>query len=112
MSDKLWRKKHEFVVDKNGEVFVKLNDGTYDIIWVRKNKPLQDVIVFSENGIKFIEEYCYLDDLIAQADKAERLQKAVKALKDFITKLYLNGNITDEQLARYKNTLKRLIKGE
>lgn len=86
MSDKLWRKKYEFVVDRNGEVFVKLDDGTYDIIWVRKGKPLQDVIVFSENGIKFIEEYCYLDDLIAQADKAERLQKAVDLAVDVLEK--------------------------
>lgn len=77
MSNSIWHKKYVFVVDKNGQVVVKLDDGTYDIVWVKKDNPLQDVIVFSENGIKFIEEYCYINDLIAQADKAERLQKAV-----------------------------------
>lgn len=83
-----------------------------------------------------IEKWCYLDDLITQVDKAERLekeneamrqefevwhgnhkcvvedkerlQKVAEALKEFITKLYLNGSITDEQLERYKNTLKRI----
>lgn len=81
MIDKLWRKKYEFVADKNGQVIVKLEDGTYDFIWVWKDKALQDVVVFSENGIKFIEEYCYLDDLIAQANKAERLEKENEAMR-------------------------------
>ena len=59
-------------------------------------------------GHKDIDKFCMIDDLIAQADKAERLQKELEALKEFITKLYLNGNITDGQLERYKNTLKKL----
>lgn len=84
MSNSIWHKKYVFVVDRNGQVFVKLNDGTYDIIWVRKDKPLQDVIVFSENGIKFIEEYCYIDDLIAQADKAERLLEIAERQNDIL----------------------------
>lgn len=80
----IWNKKHMFVADKNGQVVVKLDDKTYDIIWVRKDKPLQDAVVFGENGIKFIEEYCYIDDLIAQVDKAERLQKAVDLVVDVL----------------------------
>lgn len=55
-----------------------------------------------------VMRWCYVDDIISQADKAERLQKAAEALIDFITKLYLNGNITDEQLERYKNKLKKI----
>jgi len=31
---------------------------------------------------KLIEKWCYLDDLIAQADKAERLQKAVDLVNE------------------------------
>lgn len=34
-----------------------------------------------------------------------RTCKALETLQEFITKLYLNGNITDEQLERYKKTL-------
>lgn len=36
-----------------------------------------------------------------------RAKKQLEIQQEFITKLYLNGNITDEQLER----LKRLIKG-
>lgn len=61
--------------------------------------------------LRKVKKWCSLEnleDLIIQADKAERLQKAIEDLKDFITKLYLNGSITDEQLERYKNTMKRI----
>ena len=66
------------------------------------------IIYFGKCAVAPGNKWAYIDDLIAQADKAERLQKGVEALKDFITKLYLNGNITDEQLERYKNTMKRI----
>lgn len=82
MSNSIWHKKHVFVVDKNGQVVVKLDDGNYGIIWVWKDKPLQDVMLFGENGIKFIEEYCYIDDLIAQADKAERLEIGLEDIQN------------------------------
>ena len=38
-------------------------------------------------------------------DELERTRKALETLQEFITKLYLNGNITDEQLERYKKML-------
>ena len=113
MSNSIWHKKHVFVVDKNGQVVVKLDDGTYDIIWARKDKPLQDVIVFSENGIKFIEEYCYIDDLIAQADKAERLQKAVNtALISIGTAAIFDGEDAKKYAEAKIDLIKQLIKGE
>lgn len=34
-----------------------------------------------------------------------RTRKALETLQEFITKLYLSGKITDEQLERYKKTL-------
>ena len=34
-----------------------------------------------------------------------RTRKALETTQEFITKLYLNGNITDEQLKRYKKML-------
>lgn len=38
-------------------------------------------------------------------DDLEKTRKALETLQEFITKLYLNGNITDEQLKRYKKML-------
>lgn len=34
-----------------------------------------------------------------------RTRKTLETLQEFVTKLYLNGNITDEQLKRYKKML-------
>lgn len=34
-----------------------------------------------------------------------RTRKALETIQEFVTKLYLNGNITDEQLERYKKML-------
>lgn len=39
----------------------------------------------------------------------ERTRKALETLQEFVTKLYLNGDITDEQLERYKKTLKTAL---
>ena len=39
-----------------------------------------------------------------------RTRKALETLQEFITKLYLNGNITDEQLERYKKMLITALK--
>ena len=83
-----------------------------------------------------VQQWAYLEDVLAQADKAERLeeeneamreefevwhgnhkcvlednerlQKTLEALKDFITKLYLSDHITDKHLENYKNILKNL----
>ena len=107
MSNSIWHKKHVFVVDRNGQVVVKLDDGTYDIVWVKKDNPLQDVIVFSENGIKFIEEYCYLDELLTQADKAERLQKAVDYALQVLDNVSEIGGIDLEMIK-----IEQMIKGE
>ena len=38
-------------------------------------------------------------------DELERTRKALETLQEFVMKLYLNGNITDEQLERYKKML-------
>ena len=63
-----------------------------------------DVIPETVNNIcwKNVEKWCYLDDLIKEND---RTRKALETSKEFITKLCLNGNITDEQLERYKKML-------
>lgn len=55
-------------------VLVDKDDGFYNACFV-------DKIDWVNDWYNHIEKWCYLDVLIAQADKAERLQKAVdKAL--------------------------------
>ena len=39
-----------------------------------------------------------------------RTRRTLETLQEFITKLYLNGNITDEQLERYKKMLITALK--
>ena len=47
----------------------------------------------------------YKAENIALSGDLERKRKALETLQEFVTKLYLNGNITDEQLERYKKML-------
>ena len=47
----------------------------------------------------------YKAENIALSGDLERTRKALETLQEFVTKLYLNGNITDEQLERYKKIL-------
>lgn len=60
-----------------------------------------------------VQKWCYVDDLIAQADKAERLQKAVDLAIRGLEKVHrANSCITKEsQIAyEYLKEIKRLIK--
>lgn len=108
MSNSIWHKKHMFLVDRNGQVVVKLDDGTYDIIWVIKDKPLQDVVVFNTNGITFIREYCYIDDLIAQADKAEQLKKENEAMREEFEVWHGNYECEVEEKRRLQKGLEEI----
>ena len=59
--------------------------------------------------------WCYLDDLIAQADKAERLQKAVDFAVRQFTELMNSFDEEDEvaiEIAATLFAIKQLIKGE
>lgn len=56
-------------------------------------------------------QFRFLDDLLALETELERTRKALDVLQEFVTKLYLNGNITDEQLHWLKkNQPKRRIR--
>ena len=60
------------------------------------------------------EKWCYIDDLIAQADKAERLQKAVDLIANMEQRLCIDDpvDILDDVLKIAKDEIKQLIKGE
>ena len=57
-----------------------------------------DILVCSNTDCPACDEKYLHEELI-------RTRKALETLQEFVTKLYLNGNITDEQLERYKKML-------
>lgn len=73
------------------------------------------VIYFGKCAVAPGNKWCYVDDLIAQADKAERLQKAVDyTIKEF-TDLMNCFDITDEthiDMTVILENTKQLIKDE
>lgn len=97
-------------------------------IWHTKNeKPTKDKTIFAQH--KTIRDGCincfiwepqeftgairkdaiawtYLDDLIALETELERTRRGFVALQEFVTKLYLSGKITDEQLESIKKCKK------
>ena len=59
------------------------------------------------------DKWCYLTDLIAQADKAERLQKAVNtALISIGTAAIFDGEDAKKYAEAKIDLIKQLIKGE
>ena len=63
-----------------------------------------------------IEKWCYLDCLITQADKAERLQKAVDLAVDYLEQVATHAKSEEDNFAaqvikRKIDEIKQLIKG-
>ena len=111
MSKNIWHKLPE-QPEKGRDVLEKWHHlGIHYTHFVAKNGIAEDN--------PFTDAWCYLDDLLALetenkdlSDKIGKLEtdlehtrKALETLQEFVTKLYLNGNITDEQLERYKKML-------
>ncbi|MBQ2017744.1 MAG: hypothetical protein II208_04450 [Alphaproteobacteria bacterium] len=70
---------------------------------------------FGSYSSKNVQKWAYVDELFAQADKAERLQKAVDLAIRGLEKVHrANSCITKEsQIAyEYLKEIKQLIKGE
>lgn len=70
MSNSIWKTPDERPRNIDRLVVRYLNDDTHYNICVDE--------VYNWSHVK---EWCYLDDLLAQADKAERLERAVQYLK-------------------------------
>ena len=100
-------------------------------IWKKPTvRPVKDCIVVWQNPAhmsftlprtahKYMEKYncerwTTLDDLIAQADNAERLQKAVDLIANMEQRLCIDDpvDILDDVLKIAKDEIKQLIKGE
>ena len=69
---------------------------------------------FGSYSSKNVQKWAYVDDLIAQADKAERLQKAVDLIANMEQRLCIDDpvDILDDVLKIAKDEIKQLIKGE
>lgn len=72
MSNSIWNKYDiKDMPDENKlVVLVDKHDGFYNACFVDKTD-------WANDWYNHIEKWCYVDDLIAQADKAERLEEAL-----------------------------------
>lgn len=107
MSKEIWRdcEKQPPLVDDGELVLMDSNDK----FWVGFCRITSDGVSYFANNAEPLKndfvKYARIDKLLALETELERTRKALEILQEFITKLYLNGNITDEQLERYKKML-------
>ena len=90
MSNSIWHKRDETPKDFCDVVLSDFRTGSYCVFL----SPFHDL---SFN----YDRWCYFDDLIAQADKAERLQKAVDYALQVLDNVSEIGGI-DLQIAKIK----------
>ena len=104
MSNSIWKKPgfHEAIDDK-----LKVSKDGKWVYWTMYgwNIPGEDV---HDIGV----EWAYLEDVLAQADKAERLQKAVDLIANMEQRLCIDDpvDILDDVLKIAKDEIKQLIK--
>lgn len=90
MSNSIW-KMQDVKPDIDKQIIVK-NDFDY-------------IIYFGKCAVAPENKWCYVDDLIAQADKAERLQKAVDYALQVLDNLTEIGGI-DLEIIKIKQLIK------
>ena len=96
MSNSIWKKPDQKPEKENHIVLV----GAWaTCLWYGGEKPEE---IFWEN----VKRWAYLEEIIAQADKAERLQEAVDKALQVLDNVSEIGDI-DLQIAK----IKKLIKG-
>ena len=104
MSNSIWKKPgfHEAIDDK-----LKVSKDGKWVYWTMYgwNIPGEDV---HDIGV----EWAYLEDVLAQADKAERLLKAVDLIANMEQRLCIDDpvDILDDVLKIAKDEIKQLIK--
>ena len=111
MSNSIWHTADEKLEDGATITFYQedsMGSGDYDYD--------EKEILVNCGFIKFsrITKWAYLTDIIAQADMAERLQKAVDLIANMEQRLCIDDpvDILDDVLKIAKDEIKQLIKGE
>ena len=101
MSNSIWHKQDEKPKDFCEVVLSDFATGSYCVFL----SPFHDL---SFN----YDRWCYFDELLAQANKAERLQKAVDLIANMEQRLCIDNpvDILDDVLKIAKDEIKQLIK--
>ena len=102
MSSSVWKMPDQKPEKENHIVLV----GAWaTCLWYGGEKPEE---IFWEN----VKRWAYLEEIIAQADKAERLQKAVDLIANMEQRLCIDDpvDILDDVLKIAKDEIKQLIK--
>lgn len=101
MSNSTWKTPEENPDAHKGFACYKSN-----LALVENNRYLQN------GAVKPDREWAYIKDIIAQADKAERLQKAVDLIANMEQRLCIDDpvDILDDVLKIAKDEIKQLIK--
>ena len=110
MSNSIWHKYDiKDMPDENKlVVLVDKHDGFYNACFVDKTDWVND-------WYNHIEKWCYLDDLIAQADKAERLQKVLPDVIEYLDgkrDYFVSIGEDTEQEDNLIDEIKELTKGK
>ena len=102
MSNSIWKTPEENPDANKGSACYK------NLSLVENNRYLQN------GAVKPDREWGYVKEIIAQADKAERLQKAVDLIANMEQRLCIDDpvDILDDVLKIAKDEIKQLIKGE
>lgn len=104
MSKDIWHKPSETTDVDNNLIIHDWTNRSYELGYFDDNN-----MIFRNfrNDDTYFEEsmmcWCDVDELI---DDYNRTKRQVETYHNFITKLYLNGDITDEQLQRIHQELK------
>ena len=101
MSSSIWKTPEENPDANKGSACYK------NLSLVENNRYLQN------GAVKPDREWGYVKEIIAQADKAERLQKAVDLIANMEQRLCIDDpvDILDDVLKIAKDEIKQLIKG-
>ena len=102
MSNSIWHNRDETPKDFCDVVLLDSRTGSYCVFL----SPFHDL---SFN----YDRWCYFDELLAQANMAERLQKAVDLIANMEQRLCIDApvDILDDVLQIAKDEIKQLTKG-
>lgn len=109
MSKDIWHSAQEIPLFDDTVVFIDDLNNWHTGYTQRDNDGITDHDSGEIYTVENVLRWTYIKDLLALETDLECTRKALETIQEFVTKLYLNGNITDEQLERYKKMLIRAL---